>query len=121
MAENSALGENCRFKPSLTKNNATSSLMHFHFLPSVNQFCDETNHDPKSPNRQNLFCSYQSVTEVMIQTPDYHKVTQPLSELGVVNFTESSRSLEPLVLYILLDKGQTQVRVISAQGYYGPF
>lgn len=104
------ISNNCRFVPSLTGQNATTSLMHFHWIESVTEFCDQHNHNVHAQNKQNALCSHKSVWQVIRESPDYEKVTSP-REVSVprVTFRHLKYSSTPL-LYILLDQGLVQVR-----------
>ncbi len=47
----------CRFIPDRVGNTqVTTSLMHFHWMESVVDFCDEHTHNSQADNKQNAFC-----------------------------------------------------------------
>ncbi|CAL8110215.1 unnamed protein product [Orchesella dallaii] len=97
----------CRFVPSLNQS-STTSLMHFHWVDSIVNFCDESNHDKLAPNPHNSKCDHKSVWEVLRETEDYKAVTSALnSTRPEVAFQVVKHNPKP-VLYILLDRGLIQ-------------
>jgi hypothetical protein len=86
--------------------------MHFHWMPSVLDFCNETTHIKDAPNPQNLFCNHRSVMEVIQGSPDALSVTAPPPALPevVINY---QRAFDSPLLYLLLDNGRTIVRFES--------
>ncbi|CAL8110213.1 unnamed protein product [Orchesella dallaii] len=101
------LPNNCRFVPEASNQNATTSLMHFHWVESVTDFCDEHNHDKYAANKQNALCDHKSIWEVIRETPDYLAVTSQRNEVPNVVFNTVKHSATPL-FYILLDRGLVQ-------------
>ncbi len=97
----------CRFIPD-PSTSATTSLMHFHWIDSIVNFCDADNHDKLSSNRQNEFCDHKSVWEVIRGTTDYQLVTNPVVTLPPVTFQIVQQNKKPS-LYILLDRGSIEV------------
>ncbi|XP_021958389.1 calcium-activated chloride channel regulator 1 [Folsomia candida] len=97
----------CRFIPDSVVNKATTSLMHFHFMNSVVDFCDENTHNKMADNKQNAFCNQKSIMQVIRESPDYATASNPPTQVGPVTFKTVKQSANPL-LYILLDRGQIQ-------------
>ncbi|CAL4157434.1 unnamed protein product, partial [Meganyctiphanes norvegica] len=67
--------DNCRFVPD-EEQNATSSLMSYHYIKSVEEFCDtETNekhgHNYEAPNKHNLMCNERSIWDIMLLHEDF--------------------------------------------------
>ena len=82
---------------------ATTSLMHFHFLDSVNKFCDETNHVKDVKNKQNILCGGKSVMETIRSSPDYKMVTDKQSFVKTPTFSVTKPFNHP-ALYLLFDR-----------------
>ncbi|XP_066480669.1 calcium-activated chloride channel regulator 1-like [Tiliqua scincoides] len=60
----------CQFVPE-RKQSAPASIMYMQSLPSVTQFCDESNHNIKATNMQNKQCNYRSTWEVIMNSSDF--------------------------------------------------
>ncbi|CAG7827710.1 unnamed protein product [Allacma fusca] len=94
-------GDNCRLHPDMYGSPATSSLMHFHWIENVEQYCNESNHNRDAPNRQNRNCGHRSSWEVIRETEDYLYVTEPPPvEIPDVNVYIYSDPLIPDVLFL---------------------
>lgn len=98
--------ENCRFRPSPT-NTATTSLMGFHWLQNVEHFCDSETHNRRAPNKQNQFCNYKSIWEVIRKSPDF-TVHDPLEIVPRPNLSVVRINKYP-VLHLILDRGFIEV------------
>lgn len=83
--------------------------MHFHWIESVTEFCDEHNHNVYAQNKQNALCDHKSVWQVIRESPDFIAVTSPRNEVPVTKLKIVKHSPTPL-LYILLDRGLIQVK-----------
>ncbi|ODN03756.1 Paternally-expressed protein [Orchesella cincta] len=97
--------DDCRFIPS-SSNTANSSLLHFQWMESVTEFCDEKSHNYAAPNRHNLFCGHRSVWEVIKQSADYISTTTCTETVTLPKFTILKENSSP-EFYILLDRGRT--------------
>ncbi|CAL8112874.1 unnamed protein product [Orchesella dallaii] len=98
----------CEFVPSPSEpQTASSSLMNYYWLDSINEFCDETTHNILAPNAQNILCRYRSVMEVIRDTQDWGVVSEPIQTdppetiFKVLGVSQSPR------LYLLLDRGRS--------------
>uniref|UniRef100_A0A8D2JAD0 VWFA domain-containing protein n=1 Tax=Varanus komodoensis TaxID=61221 RepID=A0A8D2JAD0_VARKO len=60
----------CLFIPDKQQNTA-ASIMYMQSLPSVTQFCDESNHNIYATNLQNKLCKQRSTWEVIKNSADY--------------------------------------------------
>ncbi|ODN03755.1 Calcium-activated chloride channel regulator 1 [Orchesella cincta] len=110
----SSLPNTCRFVPETSGQNATTSLMHFHWVESVTDFCDENNHDKYAANKQNALCDHKSIWEVIRETPDYLAVTAQRNQSAPnVVFKTVKHSATPL-FYVLLDRGLVQAPIAIA-------
>src|SRR5690348_9568932 len=110
------MSSTCRFKPIARTSEESveplpmpphTSVMNFQWIDSLTDVCNETTHDKFAPNRQNLYCNFKSVWEVIKESPDFSKINStPNSSVPppAVEFHFTGQSKLPL-LYILLDKG----------------
>ena len=97
-------GNTCRFVPDRTGNEeVTSSLMHFHWLDSVTQFCDEKTHVKGVVNKQNILCEGKSVMETIRISPDYKMVTDKQPSVKAPTFSITKPFNHP-ALYLLYDR-----------------
>ncbi|CAG7823697.1 unnamed protein product [Allacma fusca] len=95
----------CRFYPDKSANvNVTSSLMHFHFMDSVYEFCNATTHKKNVPTKQNVYCDNKSVMETIESSPDFKAIENKNTYVPELQ-TEVSVSASKPPLYILLDNG----------------
>lgn len=77
--------------------------MSFQFVKSLKDFCDETNHDVRAPTRQNFYCQFKSVWEVIRLSPDWNKLEEnSTTERTRIQFKVVKESLKPL-LFVLTD------------------
>ncbi|XP_067949142.1 calcium-activated chloride channel regulator 3A-1-like isoform X2 [Watersipora subatra] len=67
----------CRYYPDRAATSAESSFMYYHYLPSVESFCDdnqfnyESIHNIEAPSRHNRLCQSRSSWSVMNDSPDF--------------------------------------------------
>ena len=94
------LGE-CRFQPDESQA-ASSSLSYFPWLPNIHSFCNESTHNADAPNKQNLYCGYKSVLEVILDSDDRKLVTLPETTLPSMDFQVERENKKPL-FYLLVD------------------
>lgn len=102
--------DDCRFSPS-SSNTANSSLLHFHWLDSVTEFCDSKTHNHAAPNRHNLLCGHRSVWEVIRESDDYKFTKSCTDEVPRPKYRALKETRTP-EFYILLDRGNTVVRMV---------
>jgi hypothetical protein len=95
--------EGCRFRPSV-HNLAKSSLMGFHWMESVTEYCNDDNHNKVAPTPQNLFCAHQSVGSVIKGSADWSKVTNRVPFPPAMEYNIVKKAPRPS-LYILMDNG----------------
>jgi hypothetical protein len=89
---------------------ATSSLMSYHYLKPFHRFCNFETHNREAPNPQNLYCKFRSVREVIERSPDWKRVTKsPRKATPPMNFKVVRNQKSKPLLYILLDGGISQV------------
>lgn len=55
----------------LVHEDATTSIMFVSESSHVDKFCDGKNHNKYAPTKQNIMCDRKSVTEVILQHPDF--------------------------------------------------
>lgn len=107
------MSPSCRFNASVNSNtHVTSSLMNFGWVDSINQVCNETTHDKFVPNRQNLYCSFKSIWEVIRSSEDWLKLNftnQPPTSRPAIDFEIVYEHEFPL-LYLLMDKGDSTIQ-----------
>ncbi|KAJ6651819.1 hypothetical protein lerEdw1_016455, partial [Lerista edwardsae] len=60
----------CQFVPE-RKQNTAASIMYMQSLPSVTQFCNQSNHNIWATNMQNKLCDYRSTWEVITDSADF--------------------------------------------------
>ncbi|ODN06580.1 Calcium-activated chloride channel regulator 4, partial [Orchesella cincta] len=93
----------CRFIPDEANQTATSSLMGFHFIESIHDFCDSETHNKRAPTRQNLYCRFLSVWEIIRESLDFKKVkVNATNSIAPINYRILKQTSKPL-LYILSD------------------
>ncbi|ODN06571.1 Calcium-activated chloride channel regulator 4 [Orchesella cincta] len=93
----------CRFVPDEVNQTATSSLMSFHFINSLTRFCDKDTHNKRAPTRQNLYCRFLSVTEVMEQSMDFKAVKVNHTNIRTPIVYRIVKQVSKPLLYILSD------------------
>ncbi|XP_007424185.1 calcium-activated chloride channel regulator 1-like isoform X1 [Python bivittatus] len=60
----------CLFVPEKIQSTPVS-IMYSQSLPSVTQFCDQSNHNTRATNMQNKLCDYRSTWEVIMNSKDF--------------------------------------------------
>ncbi|CAG0894257.1 unnamed protein product [Cyprideis torosa] len=111
-----------------TATEASTSIMYLQYLSSVTRFCNSSNHNRVSPNRQNAFCGGRSVEVVILDHPDFmasSKTPRGIPEhelpsaLPVIQRAESVTlnlvTESPPKTYFLLDNAVTPVKWYSAR------
>jgi len=99
----------CRFVPNKFQQ-AKTSLMHYHWIDSISSFCDENTHNKHAPNKQNLYCWFKSVKQVIGESYDAQMLSDSHENLGrPVKFNIKQAIRNPL-LYVLLDVGASMAR-----------
>ena len=98
------MGKSCRFDPYVNGNDATTSLMNFQWVESIDRLCGENSHDKLVPNRQNLYCNFKSIWEVIRSSPDFNTLSgNSGSTVPEIEYHVAHNRIEKPVLYILLD------------------
>ncbi|OCT84719.1 calcium-activated chloride channel regulator 1 [Xenopus laevis] len=108
----------CAFFPK--KNQLTQeSIMHMQALPSVSQFCDESNHNIEAPTLQNKICNSRSTWDIIRKSPDIIS-TNPMESNYYPEPSFSFLQYKERVVTLLLDVSGTMannnrtVRVFQA-------
>jgi hypothetical protein len=79
----------------------TSLMNSFYRIPTIDTFCSKDTHDITLVNRQNTFCEYQSITDVMTNSMDWNAVTNLSEEFIEPSFSVVKSSPQPLVYYLI--------------------
>ena len=108
-----APGPECRFFPTDEENTATSSLMHFTSLTSIIDFCDDTNHNKESPNKQNTFCRQESVWKTIQSTSEFNTGEELVDEIPPPLKKSITKTTTNPLFYLLLDGGLSSVCRLS--------
>ncbi|XP_053325488.1 calcium-activated chloride channel regulator 1-like [Spea bombifrons] len=93
--------EKCIFLPEKTQT-VGQSIMYLQGLPSVSEFCDETNHNVEAPSLQNKMCSFRSTWDVILSSPDIIS-TSPMDNCDIPPPSFSLTQYKDRVITLLVD------------------
>ncbi|XP_063283432.1 calcium-activated chloride channel regulator 1-like [Pelobates fuscus] len=80
----------------------SESIMYLQSLPTVSQFCDDSNHNIHAPNLQNKLCDYQSTWDVVKNSDDI-KNTSPVGNVIIPEPMFSLLQYKERVITLVLD------------------
>ncbi|XP_075471730.1 calcium-activated chloride channel regulator 1-like [Ascaphus truei] len=93
--------DGCMFLPEMSQT-VKESIMYSQGLPSVHEFCNQSNHNTEAPNQQNRMCHFQSTWDVIMQSPDM-KSTSPLGDPNIPAPSFSLLQYKERVVTLVLD------------------
>ncbi|XP_063284154.1 calcium-activated chloride channel regulator 1-like [Pelobates fuscus] len=93
--------EGCVFVP-LKNQLAKESIMYMQALPSVSEFCNESNHNIEAPTLQNRMCNFRSSWDVIKNSTDISS-TAPLNITNIPGPTFSLLQYRDRVVTLVLD------------------
>ncbi|CAL4114423.1 unnamed protein product, partial [Meganyctiphanes norvegica] len=96
---------NCRFVPDEDQT-VTSSLMSYHYIKSIEEFCgtesnEEHSHNYEAPNKHNLMCNERSIWDIMWLHEDFSDEANPPTDEPMIPNIEVIRQTEAKFVMVL--------------------